>query len=542
MTHTQIDINNAVNKIVNEFTGKKTAFPNGAYLGECTAPIVHLLAELDIPVPSMANDRADGWGVSFPAALAPYFTHEKFQMGKRYPKGTLLLWNSPHIAIVLSCDGDNTVEVFEQNADPDHSPCGSKTRLVNNEHRQCTYALVPRVAAPQPAVAPSAPKPTPVPTPAPQPAPAAPASVESQPAQHYTVTTSVPGYRTSNDAANHIESEFTVEVPVGTYYVFNTANGMVNVTRAEGTAGAWINPADNKEPAAAPAEPPKPKNIEYTKLAEPMELLTNKQPTHIWDLGFHDDAHATSVMTLDQGTPFVAYGRAQRIDLDRPCYFMTKEDFGNADVDGTPVHNQGINTVDLSESPKPAPETSKTVDIKVVDNSGMPEPEEEAAAPAEAADAPETPETPPEPPVVASPGAPKGVVFTAFMNPMAYVVNADVTVQDYADEQKPIKVASGTPVMVGGTFIADGSKYYRAQSSIDKGTWYGFPVTSLRKQTDAAPIAPSPNTFDDIDQIGAEVSQIMHKEKTSAHDRALRVGGTAEGWIIRLLRLLHLVK
>lgn len=64
----------------------------------------------------------------------------------------------------------------------------------------------------------------------------------------------IPVYTNANNAKNHKKSTGTWGK--GTYYVFNEAYGMINITTKVGTAGAWMNPADNviKE---EPVEPPK---------------------------------------------------------------------------------------------------------------------------------------------------------------------------------------------------------------------------------------------------------------------------------------------
>jgi hypothetical protein len=148
----QADIDNALNKISNEYTGKRIGMPNGTCVGECTAPVTWFLYVLNNPwnLP-MAHSRADGWGVNFPTELQPYFTHEQFQPGKAYPRGTILMWNSPHIAVVNHSDGSNVVSVFEQNADPDGAPCQMANRVINNSFHTCTYAMTPiiQAAAPQ---------------------------------------------------------------------------------------------------------------------------------------------------------------------------------------------------------------------------------------------------------------------------------------------------------------------------------------------------------------------------------------------------------
>ncbi|GIN74932.1 N-acetylmuramoyl-L-alanine amidase [Bacillus sp. J14TS2] len=50
----------------------------------------------------------------------------------------------------------------------------------------------------------------------------------------------LPGYLTAADAKSGKNKKVTVQP--GTYYIFNKANGMVNLTTKVGTPGSWINP------------------------------------------------------------------------------------------------------------------------------------------------------------------------------------------------------------------------------------------------------------------------------------------------------------
>ncbi len=62
----------------------------------------------------------------------------------------------------------------------------------------------------------------------------------------YKVVTHLTGYYTSMEAKNLKATNRTGKVYPGTYYVFNLANGMVNVTKVKGSPGSWINPGKNK--------------------------------------------------------------------------------------------------------------------------------------------------------------------------------------------------------------------------------------------------------------------------------------------------------
>jgi hypothetical protein len=59
----------------------------------------------------------------------------------------------------------------------------------------------------------------------------------------YKVVTTVGGYLTAADAKARKNKKTTVKP--GEYFVFNTADGMVNVTKVKGVPGSWINPDDN---------------------------------------------------------------------------------------------------------------------------------------------------------------------------------------------------------------------------------------------------------------------------------------------------------
>lgn len=89
------------------------------------------------------------------------------------------------------------------------------------------------------------------PAPVPDPKPTAPAPVPGN-GQSYGLGKDVPGYVTSTDAAARKNSNSTAKA--GTYFIFNQANGMVNITKTPGVPGYWINPSDNTV-AAAPAAP-----------------------------------------------------------------------------------------------------------------------------------------------------------------------------------------------------------------------------------------------------------------------------------------------
>lgn len=97
--------------------------------------------------------------------------------------------------------------------------------------------------------------------------------------QYKIIVDKIPVYTNSNNAKNHKNSTGTWGK--GTYYVFNEAYGMINITTKVGTAGAWINPADNvnkEEPPKVdePIEEEKPPIVE--EIPKDDEDNTEKEP------------------------------------------------------------------------------------------------------------------------------------------------------------------------------------------------------------------------------------------------------------------------
>ena len=87
----------------------------------------------------------------------------------------------------------------------------------------------------------------------------------------YTLTADTPKYMNATDAAARTNSVGTYAA--GSYYIYKTSNGMMNVSKTEGQAGAWINPT--APPAvSAPAAPTDP-YAGYTKMTWSFTFYTN---------------------------------------------------------------------------------------------------------------------------------------------------------------------------------------------------------------------------------------------------------------------------
>ena len=79
------------------------------------------------------------------------------------------------------------------------------------------------------------------------------------------IVDTIPIYTNSTNAKNNKSSVGNYKK--GTYYIFNEAYGMINITKTIGQAGAWINPNDN---VIKEVEPPK-EEVEENPIETPTE-------------------------------------------------------------------------------------------------------------------------------------------------------------------------------------------------------------------------------------------------------------------------------
>jgi hypothetical protein len=249
-------------------------------------------------------------------------------------------------------------------------------------------------------------------------------------------------------------------------------------------------PAAPVEPAApavtvvpAPVEAAAPA-VEYTKLAQPLSLQLNK---------------ATSVVQLTTGQPiselaegaeFTAFGKAQLTNESRTCFYMTEEDFGQAETTGAPTRVAGVNTIHLS--PRPTPVEAVPAPVTPVEVVAAPVAVTPPAAPAAAPSEDNVQVT-----VVNDPLAWQKT-FKPFLGPVEYVAQTSTKVGDLANPNaaKQQLVKHGI-YKIAGPFVKDGIKYLRTVTSTNNKTWYGIPEVSLERKDEV----DKDNFVDDMLQV-----------------------------------------
>lgn len=90
-------------------------------------------------------------------------------------------------------------------------------------------------------------------------------STTVKPETTYEVFKSIKGYVSAADAMAGVNTKTTISK--GTYYEYKRANGSINISKVAGTAGSWINPADNVKEVETPVkETPTTPAYEYPKI------------------------------------------------------------------------------------------------------------------------------------------------------------------------------------------------------------------------------------------------------------------------------------
>lgn len=311
--------------------------------------------------------------------------------------------------------------------------------------------------------------------------------------------------------ANPVSSQpggTVVEVSAIAHHKLGGAYYMTDPNKAEGYNVVDCTDYTEVVPAPAPG-PAKPQNVVFTKLDKPLTLVAKRQPTNVWDLSFADDApgDAHAKKQLPEGTTFVAYGKAQRTDHDKPAYFMTQEDFGSADTTGIPANYEGVNTVDLGTPPAPAtPVTSTTpaapvegdkIDVKVI------------------------------------PTAPDAwqKTFTRNLGPVKYLANTNAVIKDQTGLGPDTQLVHGQVVMVGGQFTGpDGKLYLRTVHGLANNTWYGIPPEDVVKEQDIQDENFLQVALGEADQIRQSIPALRNGK-----DKALAAAGSVEGVFNRIL-------
>lgn len=290
-----------------------------------------------------------------------------------------------------------------------------------------------------------------------------------------------------------------------------------------GIGNIWVGSDTNAQisgaPAPAPISPSVPAAVEdkapaiakstYTRLESPMDLVTNKQPTNVYNL---DPAswgalNASVVKSLNKDSPFRAVGKATH-----PLggvYFMTEYSFAQAETTGAPTHNWGVNTVDLSPAPAAAVETPDVV----------------VAPPVE-----------PPPLVVSETQIPVTVVPTDPNKWKAeidksyagsYTALQSLHISSLTNPADQVQLVKSQPVAIAGAVKKDGILSLVTQKSIDNGTFYAIPPICLKELS----------LLEDIEMFGLNEAADLREEAglNNLREKTIKRVASIDGFVNHVL-------
>lgn len=290
----------------------------------------------------------------------------------------------------------------------------------------------------------------------------------------------------------------------------------LDIDRIVREANAKLNPAPQPAPSPAPQPTPTTAHSSYERIAK-TRYVTNKD-ANLWDLSASSWADFKPTKILPNGTEFYAVGKAHH-----PLggtYLMTEYSFGNADTTGIPAHNTGVNTVDLTEAPLPAPTTSPTQPT-TADDKPLPQMQPMPIP---------TPDDSNNIPVKVIP-----VDFKLSWNPISNVMECtnDYVIKDLDGKLPDLTLHKGQIVNSAGTFTKNGIVYHRIQKWVDNDQWYGIDGTVLEPHDDPALFHVDANLKNE--------AQIYFRNLTS-RQKINAIAGFVAGLFKRLGVTLHVVK
>ncbi|MDO4814483.1 MAG: hypothetical protein Q3988_05235 [Gemella sp.] len=187
----------------------------------------------------------------------------------------------------------------------------------------------------------------------------------------YVLNKPAKAYVIANDAAKRVNQKATYKA--GTYYVYNQSKGMVNISKATGKAGSWINPVDNPNAKVATT------TVNPTKTTnQPAQTssatTTNQKPTPIQKAGQYTVQKTTDsyVNAIDASKKVNAKGK-----VSAGNYYIFREYKGMLNVSraqgkvGSWINPGVVTTTAETTAPtKPAPTQTETKPTTTTQTSG----------------------------------------------------------------------------------------------------------------------------------------------------------------------------
>lgn len=282
--------------------------------------------------------------------------------------------------------------------------------------------------------------------------------------------------------------------------IVDSWDGAVKSWNVYGGPVAWAAYANNTPQPVQP--PPAPMYEVVENYPNGKQIQLNKQPTNLWGMNYSFDFMKDHPVEVhNQGEVWTVTNKVHHQD----GYDYYRRD-GQVD---------GFNVLDCDDyiAPTPAP-----VEPPVSPQVSPPTPA--PTAPAEPADPPK-------------PTTPLDWKLSFKVNDAGkYEAVATGIVKDLEGTKSDLTIQAGQGVNVGGSFEKDGQKYYRAASSVTKGTWYGIPVKLLK------PIDPSHDPAGDamFDGIDLKIEGEQLFKNLTSHEKLVAAVAKLQGFVIRFVK------
>lgn len=173
-------------------------------------------------------------------------------------------------------------------------------------------------------------------------------SIEHQP------TLGAEGYKKSGWLVWQLEQRYgkTLKLYPHNYWWQTACPGTISLDRIRQEANKWASGGYNPAPAPTPT-PPASASLTWTKLPNPVEYATNKQPTKLWNFNQTSwGGFGNGIKDFNKGERVIIYGTARNNTLGA-TYLVTEYSFNKGITNG---FNSADMDVYMAPQPQPVPQ------------------------------------------------------------------------------------------------------------------------------------------------------------------------------------------
>jgi len=232
-------------------------------------------------------------------------------------------------------------------------------------------------------------------------------------------------------------------------------------------------------PAQAPEPTPPAPQITYSDLPTPLNFVTNKAPTNVYDLDMDTFAKITAVKELAEGTPFKAVSKAEVVEgSETTTYYVDAQSQSVNNDDLTPASDDSVDQAQTTVTEPPAPDDNANQEQTTVIDQLVSE--NERSAPTETTE----------------PDLNKIFNYKDFPDGRKLFLAVGKTNIDDLNPVNPKSqetLVDNDPMWIQGAFTdpKTGINYYRSDKSVANGDWYAIPINAVTHDNDVDHLSSS---------------------------------------------------